>query len=883
MGGGTSRLDETDWEIADGQITSVDQTVDGDAPTSKYQLYEIRKQSVGQRAFDVVDAQHNVLLTTQGVSGTLSWFDVLGPKSIGEYKDLKLRVQSDMSRRTWIVYRYHTPVFQGQKAANDVDNCDSSSSSTANADVLFKGVEPGVKLYKTACITVSWSRYVAVAARYGPPSADDFLNLDIHDMMMDPEDGNDATTTIPATTSFHSNNGDNIVAASSQGHVASSSSSNVVVTDDDPLFSVAKQIAARSRERTTTTTTTATATTTTTTSTTICSNDDADDYGTDTKDNDGGDRDQTTQHEMETTLQDSKSYESNKDSVSALNIDTATSIDAARSVDVLSPASSNQPSRAVATSSTASPPKRNTGPKRPVTTLTELAASHGTSTTFRRSTAVGTQTIRDYFTKSTTTSNGTNSTAPVSSRFGSRLFKRNSSSVDNNSTTEENVDDDPSIHASDMEYRTNNNKNNYNNEPSTPRQLYELALEGVIDLDTQPIVQCQEISCKLLGNHQTFNMTKEQLFQLLRLDEKQHDEETHQQQQEQEQNERAPQGETDEEQQKQEDSANPMVQAMKLDVAHQKQQGEADGARSSRWISSIRNFRARGGVTKTESKDIAAATSTDETLESKENGDDINQSASSSSLNGSSPNQGRLRSSFHRLFSSTSAEEVTDSSPNDDMVLSVETSSIQSATKTQETSVTDGETPFNAVVGDNFDRDNLPSLLDESVSSSQQLSDNGNGDVVDQFPLTETAETKTPESSQSPSPGSGVEESKVEAPETPQNVATNSAAATNTIESVSTEETENPASRETNEATPPVDDHPHPLVGYWFWKHTTFHFGQHKMFLHLAKNSDLALHLILSIIVNQVRSERNHTIFATTGLHPALFFIDPRNPKAMIT
>jgi hypothetical protein len=73
-----------------------------------------------------------------------------------------------------------------------------------------------------------------------------------------------------------------------------------------------------------------------------------------------------------------------------------------------------------------------------------------------------------------------------------------------------------------------------------------------------------------------------------------------------------------------------------------------------------------------------------------------------------------------------------------------------------------------------------------------------------------------------------------------------------------------------------------PLVGYWMWKHTTFNFQQHKMFMHLAKNSDLALHVILAIIVNQVRSERNHTIFATTGLHPAWFFIDPRNPKAMI-
>jgi hypothetical protein len=84
-----------------------------------------------------------------------------------------------------------------------------------------------------------------------------------------------------------------------------------------------------------------------------------------------------------------------------------------------------------------------------------------------------------------------------------------------------------------------------------------------------------------------------------------------------------------------------------------------------------------------------------------------------------------------------------------------------------------------------------------------------------------------------------------------------------------------------DQTLPSMDGNPNPLVGYWFWKHTTFNFQQHKMHMHLAKNSDLALHVILAIIVNQVRSERNHTFFATTGLHPAWFFIDPRNPKAM--
>jgi hypothetical protein len=45
-----------------------------------------------------------------------------------------------------------------------------------------------------------------------------------------------------------------------------------------------------------------------------------------------------------------------------------------------------------------------------------------------------------------------------------------------------------------------------------------------------------------------------------------------------------------------------------------------------------------------------------------------------------------------------------------------------------------------------------------------------------------------------------------------------------------------------------------PLVGYWKWENT---FRTHKMKLHLAKGSDLALHVVLAIVVNQVRYERN--------------------------
>lgn len=45
-----------------------------------------------------------------------------------------------------------------------------------------------------------------------------------------------------------------------------------------------------------------------------------------------------------------------------------------------------------------------------------------------------------------------------------------------------------------------------------------------------------------------------------------------------------------------------------------------------------------------------------------------------------------------------------------------------------------------------------------------------------------------------------------------------------------------------------------PLVAYWNWEHS---FQSQKMKMHLAKNSDLALHVVVAIIVNQVRYERN--------------------------
>eukprot|EP00548_Thalassiothrix_antarctica_P011157 CAMPEP_0194159238 /NCGR_PEP_ID=MMETSP0152-20130528/77720_1 /TAXON_ID=1049557 /ORGANISM="Thalassiothrix antarctica, Strain L6-D1" /LENGTH=96 /DNA_ID=CAMNT_0038868779 /DNA_START=671 /DNA_END=957 /DNA_ORIENTATION=+ len=53
------------------------------------------------------------------------------------------------------------------------------------------------------------------------------------------------------------------------------------------------------------------------------------------------------------------------------------------------------------------------------------------------------------------------------------------------------------------------------------------------------------------------------------------------------------------------------------------------------------------------------------------------------------------------------------------------------------------------------------------------------------------------------------------------------------------------------EPPPPVLE---PLVGFWNWDNTM---RVHKMKMHLAKETDLALHVIMAIVTNQLRQERN--------------------------
>eukprot|EP00977_Amphora_coffeiformis_P016412 scaffold5089_cov156-Amphora_coffeaeformis.AAC.9 len=166
MGGATSKLDENNWEKADGKLRGPEFTVDGADATQKYSIYYLTKRGVNQREFDITDEESNLLFTTKQVPGTIACFDVLG-KGIDTYV---LRVTVDIARRYWTVYRYDVPTFEGQlpdKTATQKLAAERIEAAENSPDVETFQTP---LLYKKACIVVSWSRYMAVSVLYGPPS-----------------------------------------------------------------------------------------------------------------------------------------------------------------------------------------------------------------------------------------------------------------------------------------------------------------------------------------------------------------------------------------------------------------------------------------------------------------------------------------------------------------------------------------------------------------------------------------------------------------------------------------------------------------------------------------------------------------------------------------
>lgn len=219
MGGASSRFEQTQWWNADGELIPASASkrklqeendfhttiIPTESPTKSLQIFDIIKCKgiTSQRDFEIRDGNQKVIFVTRPVPGTMAWFDLLRPGSADEPElneadeekveeekettntekdsrqgwgeeitedtttpeqappprqqnddELLLRVQVDENRRTWIIYSY-TPVFQGQLPAMLPER---------------KGLEEGLKLYKSCCITLSWSKYLALAARYGPPT-----------------------------------------------------------------------------------------------------------------------------------------------------------------------------------------------------------------------------------------------------------------------------------------------------------------------------------------------------------------------------------------------------------------------------------------------------------------------------------------------------------------------------------------------------------------------------------------------------------------------------------------------------------------------------------------------------------------------------------------
>jgi hypothetical protein len=208
MGGAQSLFSENDWDAADGHLETADQTIDGAAPTQIYQTYHLIKKAVlaNQREFDVTDSTSNLLFHVRPSFGTIAGFDVLGIGS-ATTDEYILRVTVDIARRHWIVYRFGKPVFEGQKPDEAATLKFAAEQQTSRKELAARisaslaihsfyasdddQLDPAIAalpppspkhhLYKVCCITVSWSRYMAVAAYYGPPTVEQLLSSKKHE------------------------------------------------------------------------------------------------------------------------------------------------------------------------------------------------------------------------------------------------------------------------------------------------------------------------------------------------------------------------------------------------------------------------------------------------------------------------------------------------------------------------------------------------------------------------------------------------------------------------------------------------------------------------------------------------------------------------------
>jgi hypothetical protein len=693
MGGVTSKFDETDWSKANGGLLAhwedrrpEDVTIDGLAPTYKFGIYEIVKTSVSQREFQVVDPKNkNLLYITRSVPGTLAWFDVLGPNSIGEYQDLKLRVQTDLRRRTWMVYRYNKPVFEGQRPA---------------PLAVRKGLGQNDKLYKTACITVSWSRYAAVAIRYGPPSLDDVLEIEEGARDEDDGDGDDDDDNDDEEEELEFENNAEGLASPKSSYETNNNFGDHDLDDDE---------------------------------------------GDDDDDN------------LEDIMAQAAKIAASRRSIAVEGVITSDTTN------------NNHSDRTTSSSSSYSSPSKTTinRPQRFKNALTSCSPCHGGATNdspesslrnpssfdndIMKSLSKRHHGINDYKKKSQQPDDTPSSATKLrqmwkskSKSLGSRIFFRST-----NTNTED--DDDDTKHLTKSERKE-----------LRRQKALEQVMEGIIDLGKEKdnpeeespgaALQCREIYNRLIGTHQSSWVTREEVLEMLRLDEAQYRQDDNKNDDNNNNNNNNTQGEPSS------PSAN-------------KNPSAEDGRRQNSWFGFGLIPKPSGSAP----ADDASMATTNTNTNTKE------EVESSSSAPGT--------------------ETPNDNDNNNDN--------------------------NNGDLREGGGGDGLQSLLEDEPPTSPSPNNNNNNMLTDdEEDLFKPIDDSMPVGLRA--------------------LLNDDDYALTSPRHRDEEEDEANSSKKKDEEEP--------LIGYWTWKNT---YRVHKMRMHLARNSDLALHVVLAILVNQVRYERN--------------------------
>ena len=114
MGGHASKLESTDWDLADGGITSPEGTIDGKtSPTEKYgDIYIEKKNVVNESEYTIKDAEGKVLYETvhSHDAAVREQFDL-----VDATKDKNVLVQvykRPTSRSVWDIYWVEKPTYE---------------------------------------------------------------------------------------------------------------------------------------------------------------------------------------------------------------------------------------------------------------------------------------------------------------------------------------------------------------------------------------------------------------------------------------------------------------------------------------------------------------------------------------------------------------------------------------------------------------------------------------------------------------------------------------------------------------------------------------------------------------------------------------------------